>query len=225
MGMLLQEVRGLKRNIAAVLKRFAIKKAMAADESWRRPKFEKEQPMAELAADAEETSKTGTWISAKVVRWFEEKGYGFIKANGVDVFAHSTSVKGTTMGIIGAAVFIKVIEDMARQEGKYKAVEVKREHDYLEDLAQQKLEEATAGAVKAADESKRRAMEAHRAMEVQQAAAPWANVSRLPGLTEPIRPTTNKFAFSRRALETREVDTVCVEVELMDEQEDTPLVR
>ena len=43
-------------------------------------------------------------MTAKVGRWFEDKGYGFIKTKNVDVFAHSTYVKGTTMGIIGAAV-------------------------------------------------------------------------------------------------------------------------
>ena len=51
------------------------------------------------------------------------------------MFAHSTFVKGTTKGIIGAVVFTKVIEDLAREEGKYKAVEVKREYDYMKDLA------------------------------------------------------------------------------------------
>ena len=90
----------------------------------------------ELAADVEETSKTGKCMPPKVVRWFKEKGYGFIKLNGDDVFAHSTCVKGTTKGIIGAVVIIKVIEDLAREERKYKAVEVKREYDYMEDLAQ-----------------------------------------------------------------------------------------
>ena len=73
MDMLYQEVKGLKRDIGEVLKRFAMEKATAADESWKRPRFEKEQPEAELAADVEEASKTGKWISAKVVRWFEEK--------------------------------------------------------------------------------------------------------------------------------------------------------
>ena len=46
-----------------------------------------------------------------------------------------------------------MIEDLAREEGKYKAVEVK--YDYMEDLAQRKLEEATAAVVKAAEESKK----------------------------------------------------------------------
>ena len=44
-------------------------------------------------------------------------------------------------------------------------MEVKREYDYMEDLARQKLEEATAEAVKAAEGSKRRAMMAHKAMK------------------------------------------------------------
>ena len=105
-----------------------------------------------MAAEVEETSKTGKRISTKVFRWFEEKVYGFIKAKGVDVIAHSICVKGTTKGIIGAVVFIKVIEDLAREEGTCKAVEVKREYDYVGYLAQQKLEEATAAPVKAADE-------------------------------------------------------------------------
>ena len=62
---------------------------------------------------------------------------------------------------------------------EYKAVEVKRECDYIEDWAQQRLEAATAAAMKAAEESKRRAMEA------QQAVVSQANVSRPPGLLEP----------------------------------------
>ena len=88
--------------------------------------------------------------------------------------------EGDTDVIIGAAVFIKVIEDLARGKGKHKAVEVKREHDYLENSTQQKLEETTAAAVKAADESKRRAMEAQRAAEGQQPAAPQDSVTRPP---------------------------------------------
>ena len=79
-------------------------------------------------------------MPAKVVRWFEEKGYGFIDAKGGDVFVHSTCMKRTTKGIKGATVFIKLVEDLAREEGKYKAVEVKREYDYMTDLAQRRLE-------------------------------------------------------------------------------------
>ena len=91
-----------------------MEKAMAADASWRRRRFAEEQPEAELAAEVEETNKTGKWISPKVVKSFEAKGYGFIEAKGVDVVAHPTCVKGTTKGVIGAVVFIKVIEDLAR---------------------------------------------------------------------------------------------------------------
>ena len=80
-------------------------------------------------------SKTGKLVSTKVGRWFEDKGYGFIDAKGVDVSAHSTCVK-RTKGIIGAVVSVKVIEDLTREKGKYKAVEVKREYDYIEDVAQ-----------------------------------------------------------------------------------------
>ena len=116
-------------------------------------------------------------------------------------------------------MFIKLIEDLAREEGKYKAVGVKREYDDMEELAQQKLEEARAVAVKAAEESEKRAITAQQAMEAQRAAASSANVSRPPGLSEPIRPTTNKIAFS-----IREADAACVNVD-PKEEEDTPLVR
>ena len=57
-------------------------------------------------------------------------------------------------------------------QGTHKAGEVKREHAYLADWAQQKLEETTAAAVQATDESNIRAMEAQRAAEGQQTAAP-----------------------------------------------------
>ena len=104
--MVLQEIRGLKRNIAEVLNRYAIEKATTADASWWRPRFEKEQPEVELAAEVEEASNIGKWISEKVVRWIEERGFGLIKAKGFDVFAHSTCVKGTTKAIMGSVVFI-----------------------------------------------------------------------------------------------------------------------
>ena len=79
-------------------------------------------------------------------------------------------------------MFIKVIEDLTREKGKHKAGEVKREYDYMEDLTPQKLEEATAAAVTVAEYSKRRAVEAQRAMEAHQAAAPRANVSMPTGI-------------------------------------------
>ena len=101
-----------------------------------RLRIRKELPAEGLAAEVGVTIKTGKWMPAKVVRWIGEKRYGFIDAKGVDVFARSTCVKGTTKGIIGATVFIKVIEYVAREKGKYKALEMKREDDYMEDVAQ-----------------------------------------------------------------------------------------
>ena len=90
---------------------------------------------------------------------------------------------------------------------------MKREYDYTDDLAQRRLKEATAAAVKAAEVSKRRAMEAQRSTEAQQAATSQANVSRPLGLAETIMPTANKVALA------------CIEVEPKGEEEDTHLVR
>ena len=57
---------------------------------------------------------------------------------------------------------------MARAKGRYKALEVKRECDYLEDVAKEELE---AAAVKAAEESKRRAIATREAVEAAEAAS------------------------------------------------------
>ena len=119
MNMLYQEVKGMRRALGEMFKRYVMEKEVVADANWREPRLKKDKLEVELAAEVGETSKTGKWMPAKVVRRFEEKGYGFIDAKGVDVFVHSTCVKGTTKGIIGAAVLIKVIEDLAREERKY----------------------------------------------------------------------------------------------------------
>ena len=55
------------------------------------------------------------------------------------MFAHSTCVKGTTKAIIGAVVFIKATEDLAREKGECKTVEVESEFVYMENLAQAKV--------------------------------------------------------------------------------------
>ena len=59
MGMLLQEVRGLRRNVAEVFKRYATEKAMAADTRWRRPMFEKEKQEIKLTAEVEGSDQYG----------------------------------------------------------------------------------------------------------------------------------------------------------------------
>ena len=74
MDMVLEEIRALKLNIADGFKRYAMETAMAADASWRRPRFENVQPKVEFSAEVEGTSKSGKRISAKVARLFEEKG-------------------------------------------------------------------------------------------------------------------------------------------------------
>ena len=61
---------------------------------------------------------------------------------------------------------------------------------------------------------------AQQTMDAQRAAASQANVSRPAGLSEPIRLTTNRFAFSNQGVETE-----CVQAEPKDEEENTLLVR
>ena len=140
----------------------------------------------------EEAIKTGKWISAKVFKWFEErlwlsKSERRWRVRSLDLCEGNDPTNYRSSGVHqGDQRFGE------RKKGKYEAVEVKREYDYMEDAAQQSLEEATAAAVKAAEVSKRRAMEAQRAVEAQQAAASWASVSMPPGLSEPIKPTHDK---------------------------------
>ena len=68
MDMLYQEAQGLKSDIGEVFKLFPMEEAMAADESRGRPRFEKERPEVELAADAGEASRTGKWMPPKSCR-------------------------------------------------------------------------------------------------------------------------------------------------------------
>ena len=128
----MKDVRGLKRDIGEVLRVHAFSKMAAADASnWRRERRNKEETEVATPAGVEETSRTGIWIPGTLFRWFEDRALGFVKVAGVDVFVHANNVKGTTRSIIGALVYVKLVEDVARARGRYKALEVKRECDYI----------------------------------------------------------------------------------------------
>ena len=53
MDMLYQEVKGLTRDTGEVFKRYAMEKAMAADASWRMPRFGKDPPEVGFAAEVQ----------------------------------------------------------------------------------------------------------------------------------------------------------------------------
>ena len=149
MDMLYQEIKGLRCDIGEVFKRHAMVKARVADDSWKRPRIGTKTARGRIGGGSGRSEQSWKVDARKSRQVDRGERIRFHRSEGVDVFAHSTCMKGTTKGIIGAAVLIKVIEDSAREKGKCKAVEVRREYDYRENVARGKLEEATAEAVKA----------------------------------------------------------------------------
>ena len=73
----------------------------------------------------EEASKTGKWMPAKVVRWIDEKAYGFINADG-----------GARVRSLDLREWGRRRESSEERCGKFKAVAVNREYDCMEDVAQ-----------------------------------------------------------------------------------------
>ena len=123
-------------------------------------------------------------VGGVVVRWRPE-GFGFVKVDGTDVFAHVSVVRGPIEGLVGCKVVISLEVDVAKSTGderKYRVTELHRERDYEEILARTRAEEAAAAAVRAAGEAKQRAEASQDAMEKAALAQLRAKWSRPPGL-------------------------------------------
>jgi cold shock CspA family protein len=145
-------------------------------------KIFQERPWEHLSLQEAVQSREPT--SGTVVRWRPE-GFGFVRVGGKDVFAHASSIRGSVEGLVNARVVMFAEVDVAKTQGddvKYRATKLYRENDYLEVVAKARADDAAIAAVKAAEESKTRAVESLKAQESAALAQARAQWTRPPGL-------------------------------------------
>ena len=100
--------------VGKMLLRSEVATKRALVESTRRERKEKEEETKTKVATVAEASLGGGWVAGKIFRWFAEKGFGFAKVAGEDVFVHVNALLGTAGGIIGAKVMLNIVKDEAR---------------------------------------------------------------------------------------------------------------
>jgi cold shock CspA family protein len=169
----------LARTEENKVRKTAAKKNTAEDEANKRGiAQEKEWLQMSLETAVKEGKRIGGWVR----NWRADKGFGFLVIAGKDVFVHITALRSSEEGIVGKRVVAKVIQDKARGEKSYRAVEAHTEFDYIEIRTKAAAEDAADEAVKAAEKAKRKAEESRRALEDMMQAELIAKVNRPPGL-------------------------------------------
>jgi cold shock CspA family protein len=108
----------------------------------------------------EEAISRKQYTTAKVTKWFVEKGFGFLLASGKEVFCHASVVHKQEYLEVGSKVVVKIVEDLAQGRGKLKAVSAWKEYDYEEERALEVAQRAAGEAARAAIEMAKKAMEA-----------------------------------------------------------------
>ena len=84
-----------------------------------------------------------------VKKWFVDKGYGFLDIKGFSVFCHADKVVGQDWLRVGGSVWVKVMEDLARGKGSWKAVEAWDPIRWRQELARREAQRAVDVAAKA----------------------------------------------------------------------------
>ena len=139
----------------------------------------------------------------KVKQFREDGASRFINVGGTDAFFHVSAVVDGICEIVDARVYVKVEADEGRGRGKFRALVVKREERYREDVASTKLNLVAAEAVAAADESRRRAVATREAVATAELCSMRAKLSMK---YEPVDPppgmddsSTKRLLWSTRA--------------------------
>ena len=79
----------------------------------REPKEEPEKPAYDKITLGAAV-KDKQYIQGKMMRWVEEKGYGFANTQGKDIFIHLSSIRGGERVRVGKPVILKIISDPSR---------------------------------------------------------------------------------------------------------------
>ena len=97
----------------------------------------------------EEGVKGGMFMEGHVIKRFVDKGFGFVNVKGRTVFCHADRVKGRDWLRVREAVWVKVMEDKAKGDGLWKAIDAWDDVRWGEHQAQKKANEAAAVAARA----------------------------------------------------------------------------
>ena len=98
---------------------------------------------------------SGSMLQIQVRNWIQIKGYGFGMWQGCKVFLHRSCGKAGLYDLsAGQVVWCKVVQDLGKNAGKFKAVEMWSaeawEEKQRQEVAAEELERAAAGGSKRA---------------------------------------------------------------------------
>jgi len=122
-------------------------------ESWQRLRPTKSLDVADKEMEVVSLSdaiESGGYTSGRVVKFFEDKGYGFITSEGETCFFHRSSIMIHQRLPLGSPVIFQVIRDIVQGGEKLKATAVYSEPDYKVHRVKTQAANAAEAAVKAA---------------------------------------------------------------------------
>ena len=122
-------------------------------ESWQRFRPTKSLDVADKEMEVVSLSdaiESGGYTSGRVVKFFEDKGYGFITSEGETCFFHRSSIMIHQRLPLGSLVIFQVIRDIVQGGEKLKATAVYSEPDYKVHRVKTQAANAAEAAVKAA---------------------------------------------------------------------------
>jgi hypothetical protein len=113
-----------------------------------------------LAESVEEAIKQGRPVKGKLIKWLEEKGYGFAHADGKEVFLYKNAIRVRDRIRVGSQVALRILADPAHGPGKIRASEAWDIDDWKAEVAMQRSAEAANSVRRAAEAAEEAAEEA-----------------------------------------------------------------
>jgi cold shock CspA family protein len=171
------------RREAEVAERAVGRKAAEAEEKAtdkeEEEKKRRKKPWLDIPLDLAIDGKNeiGGWVRS----WRADKGFGFLAIAGSDVFVHVSALRCLEEGVVGKRIVAKVIRDVAKGPGSFRATEVHLESEFITKLMHENAERLAYETVRAAERAKKLAEESQRALE-----AMLDDGQRPPGLFVPL---------------------------------------
>jgi cold shock CspA family protein len=166
------------------------KAAKQAEAEAKAAKQAAEEKVAKQAAEekpwthitAAQAAEAKAWIRGRIVRWLPDRAFGFMKVAGTDIFVHMGSIRGDISNVMNQDVVARIVADVARGPDKFKATEVRRETEHIEEEAILRATKAAAETAYASEEARKRAVISRDATEAASMASQTSRITRPPGL-------------------------------------------
>ena len=120
---------------------------------------------------------------ARMARWVSAKGFGFVRAAGVEAFVRCSAVSGNLTDLVKASLMVQLERDTPRGEDKLRVVRATRREEHEAVLAREHANRMAQNAVEAAQRT-RRAMEVADDAALRSAWWAFGLLERPPGLNE-----------------------------------------